>query len=141
MTVVFDWVIHHCRDSPIFFVDGVKQDDNTTQKFLAARDSTSSDELKILAKDELYPIRQMVAYNRNTPSETLALLATDEDSWVRDGVATNPNTPLKTLAILATDEDWHVRYVAAHNPSATDFVQRVYLMTEAKYKNAQKEPK
>ena len=110
MTVVFDWVIHHCRDSPIFFVDGVKQDDNTTQKFLAAQNSTSGDELTILAKDELYVIRQLVA--------------------------DNPTTPLKTLAQLATDEDHRVRYCAARNSSATDFIQRVYLMTEAKEKNA-----
>jgi hypothetical protein len=77
-----------------------------------------------------------VAVDPNTPPETLAILSTNMAWSVRWYVADNPNTPLKTLAQLATDEDHRVRYCAARNSSATDFIQRVYLMTEAKEKNA-----
>ena len=71
----------------------------------------------------------------NTPPETLALLATDDEYGVRFHVARNPNTPLKTLATLATDKDHLIRHAAARNSNATDFIQRVFLMTEAKYAN------
>jgi hypothetical protein len=67
--------------------------------------------------------------------KTLELLASDEDWYARCLVAVNLNTPQKTLQQLATDKNFSVRQCVAQNPNRTELIERLVLMTD--YKLAQ----
>jgi hypothetical protein len=85
------------------------------------------------AESTYWEDRALAAINMDTPKDILIRLARDPSRYVRKMVTCNPDAPKEALAILVTDEDSKNRALAAHHPNSTDFIQRVYLMTEVKY--------
>jgi hypothetical protein len=84
---------------------------------VAQNPNTPPEILTILARDEVWSVRWRVALNPNTPPESLTILARDEDYDVRWGVADNPNTPPEILTLLARDKNVSVRRCVAYNPN------------------------
>lgn len=70
--------------------------------------------LEILAKDEDFKVRQIIARFCEF-GEILAILAKDNSLRVREAVAMNPSTPKEILAKLAKDKYCEVRESIAYN--------------------------
>jgi hypothetical protein len=83
----------------------------------AGNPSTSIDELKMLATDEIDNVRRRVGENHNTPKDILITLAVDGNCEVRIAVAENPGTPHEIVHQLCCDESTDVRYSLAENPN------------------------
>jgi hypothetical protein len=75
------------------------------QRVLEARHlETSAGRLRIVAGDEVRPVRLRVARNPNTPSDVLDALARDEDKSVRWNALLHPKTPDAGLRWLSEHE-------------------------------------
>ena len=75
-----------------------------------------------------------LAGSDSTPSEILRELAKDDDDKVRETTAYNINTPEDGLSKLATDRDWAVRYYLAQNPKASSKILVKLFEHEKKFK-------
>jgi hypothetical protein len=60
--------------------------------------------LEVLANDDYYWVRYLVADNPNTPPKSLELLVTDVEYCVLRHVSRNPNTPYRTKKYLKIQE-------------------------------------
>lgn len=95
------------------------------RRVLEARASdTSPERLRLLAADEVRPVRLWVARNRNTPPDALDVLSRDEDPAVRWNVLLNPHLPEPSLERMAELEAADsksniVRNRVVHHPNAT----------------------
>jgi hypothetical protein len=84
---------------------------------LAQNSNTPQERLEMMANEEEFDIRELVAGNPNASPKTIEKLSNAKEAGVRWCVARNPNTPVKILEQLATDEDSNVRFGVAHNPN------------------------
>jgi hypothetical protein len=83
------------------------------RRVLEARDrETPPDRLRVLAGDEVRPVRIFVAMNRATPADALARLSADEDWSVRRCALLNPCTPAHALHEMARAEQRQLAYTA-----------------------------
>ena len=86
----------------------------------------SSECLVVLAKNNDYIVRQLVANHASTLADTLAELAVDKEADVRRVIASNPNTPIYVLSEFAQDPDsWVCEYVAKNNNSSADILTKL----------------
>ena len=92
--------------------------------------TTSIAELRELAKDIDWQIRECVAKNRNTPPAVLIELSTDVDVPVRHRVGNNPYTPREVLVTLARATEWKVRLGVAGNKAISIELLRELIKDE-----------
>lgn len=98
----------------------------------------TSEELAILANDEEWAIREMVAGNEHASAETLRKLASDSNYYVQLNVVGNPSTPPDVLDTFASRDDF-ARLVAA-NPAisaetAAELIKDGYIIRTELAKN------
>ncbi|MFB4305641.1 hypothetical protein [Actinomadura sp. GTD37] len=97
------------------------------RRVLEARDlATSPDRLRVLADDEVGPVRVWAGLSPRTPPDALERLAHDEDDYVRRIAMLHPNTPeaaLRHMAALETvragDRYFLDRETIAHHPNVS----------------------
>jgi hypothetical protein len=77
--------------------------------YVSWNDSTPSEAISILSKDESADVRRGVARNEKTPKSILSLFSKDPDLYVRRGTANNHSTPSEALTLLAMDGNEDVR--------------------------------
>lgn len=78
------------------------------RRVLEARSlDTPADRLRILAFDEIRPVRLYVARNPSTPPDALVWLASDPDESVRWNVLLNVNRPAEARRNAAAREATH----------------------------------
>jgi SEFIR domain len=87
--------------------------------------------LAVLATDEDWLVRMMVAMNSNTLISTLHTLTTDENNLVLTGVGGNRNTSPHDLEILVRHKSRGVRWSVASNPNLLTSGEQ-YLMEEVR---------
>ncbi len=75
------------------------------RRVLEARDHwTSAARFRVLARDEIRPVRLYVARNPMAPADALALLMADDDTSVTWNALLNPKTPAAALVKSAAAE-------------------------------------
>ncbi|MBR7833800.1 hypothetical protein KDL01_11020 [Actinospica durhamensis] len=98
------------------------------RRVLEARSpQTSVDRLRVLATDEVRPVRLWTARNPATPADALDRLARDCDASVRWNALVNPLLPDEALSWMAEREEgehgsrwFHERSLIVHHPNASE---------------------
>ncbi|MFI0410571.1 hypothetical protein [Actinomadura sp. 3N508] len=105
------------------------------RRVLEARDPTTpADRLRILAADEIRPVRVWTGLNPHAPPDALELLAHDEDNYVRRIALHHPSAPETALLHIppfetakAGTSHFMDRETIAHHPNASRALRKAMI--------------